>query len=254
MWSGNLLSITNGFLFRISSKSVSTFDLKMGLFVMRLLIIDQEAKFARRICKYLEDENYRCEIAYTLEDGKRMIEHSNFECILLNISISEDNGLNFLKDLRKNRKKEGVIVLSEKKSVEETITSLTLGADDYLTKPIHLAELSARIKAIIRRKYSDLEKIRFRNLIIDTLARAATIDDKKINLTRSEYELLLLLVINKGRVISKEEIAARLSGQSAVYLYNFDVLYTHIKNLKRKLLPAGINIETIYASGYILSE
>lgn len=217
--------------------------------------MEQEEELAKSIYQSLVQENYSCELAYNIVDGKRMIENHHFDCILLDISISEDSGLTFLKDLRKEKKMMGVIILSVEKSIEHTITSLKFGADDYLVKPIHLAELSARIEAIIRRKYlNNNEEIRFQNLKMNTLSRIVTIDEKEIILTRTEYQLLLILLINKGRVVSKEEIAERLSGQSAIYLYNFDILYTHIKNLKKKLLSVGKCIRTVYGAGYMLSE
>lgn len=222
---------------------------------MRVLIISGEARLAQSIYQYLAGENYSCEIADNTEGGKRVIEHSNFECIILDISISEDNGLTFLKDLRKNRKREGVIVLSGKKSTGEAIISLKLGADDYMSEPLDLGELSARIESIIRRKYLiDFAEIRFKSLIVDTLSRKVTIDNNEISLTKAEYDILLLLLVNRGRVIRKEEMAVRLTGQTDVYLYNFDILYTHIKNLKRKLSTLGQCIKTIYATGYCITE
>ena len=150
---------------------------------------------------------------------------------------------------------DGVIIISARNAVEDKITSLKLGADDYLSKPFHLAELSARIEAVIRRRYLDgVNEIVFQDLKIDTLARAAFVDGKDVSLTKTEYELLLFLFINRGRVITKNAIAEHLSGQSAMYLDNFDIIYAHVKNLKKKLLSMGNCIKTIYGTGYKFSE
>ncbi|MBX3257728.1 MAG: response regulator transcription factor [Chitinophagaceae bacterium] len=222
---------------------------------MRVLIISQETKLAQSIYRHLVHENYICKIVYNVEDGKHMIGNFNFECILLDISISKDDGLNFLQEARKSKKKEGIIVLSGKKTTDEAIHSLKLGADDYMAEPLHLGELSARIEAVIKRKYLNNDtEIRFKDMAVNTLSRKVTIGNNKIGLTKAEYDILLLLLINSGRVISKEEIAERLTGQTDIYLYNFDILYTHIKNLKKKLSLLGQYIKTIYGIGYCIME
>jgi len=226
----------------------------MSAYAVKILIIEEE-QFAQSICQYLANENYACEIVNNTIDGKRRIENFRYDCIVLSNGASDDSGLTFLNDLKKYRKTEGIIILAEKKSSEYAAVLLNLGADDYLAKPFHPAELSARIRSVIRRKNADNnDEIRFGNLKINTLSRIVSVDDKKINLTRTEYNLLIILIINRGRAVAKEEIAQRLTGQSAVYLYNFDILYTHVKNLKRKLLTAGDYIKNVYATGYILSD
>jgi len=219
---------------------------------MKLLIIEEEGQLAKSISQYLMQERYICDIAHTIAEGKLLIDRSNYDCIILNPG---DAGLPFLKDLRKERNTAGIIIISERNTVTDTITSLKLGADDFMPKPIHLDELNARIEALIRRKYLyNNDAIPFRNLRLNTLSKTVTIDDKEIDLTKSEYGILFLLLIKKGLVVTKEEIAVYLSGQSDVYFYNFDILYTHIKNLKKKLFPIGNCIRTIYGTGYKLLE
>ena len=135
---------------------------------MRVLIISQETKLAQNIYRHLVHEHYSCKIVYNVEDGKHMIGNFSFECILLDISISKDNGLNCLKDIRKSRKKECVIVLSGKKNTDEAISALKLGADDYMAEPFHLGELSARVEAVIKRKYLNNDTvIRFKNMTVN---------------------------------------------------------------------------------------
>lgn len=222
---------------------------------MKILIVEDELQLAGSIESYLRGEKYLCETANNIKDGRRMIEDSDYDCILLDINLPEGSGLTLLKELKEDKKMDGVIIISARDAVEDKINSLKLGADDYLTKPFHLAELSARIEALIRRRFlNGNSEIEVGGLVIDTAFRTAKIEGTEMNLTRTEYELLLFLVINKGRVVSKNAIAEHLSGQSAIYLNNYDIIYAHIKNLKKKLLSMGNAIKTIYGTGYKFSE
>lgn len=222
---------------------------------MKILIVEDEIHLAKSIQQYLHRENYLCEIATNIDEGRKMIDDFTYDCILLDINLPDGSGLILLTELKQDKKMDGVIIISAKNSVEDKITSLKLGADDYMSKPFHLAELSARIEAVIRRRYlNGASDITFQHLKIDTLARTAFIEGKDINLTKTEYELLLFLFINRGRVISKNAIAEHLSGQSAMYLDNFDIIYAHVKNLKKKLLSMEHTIKTIYGTGYKFSE
>ena len=222
---------------------------------MKILIVEDEIHLAKSIQQYLQRENYLCEIASTIEEGRKMMDDFTYDCILLDINLPEGSGLTLLKELKQDKKMDGVIIISARNSVEDKIASLKLGADDYMSKPFHLAELSARIEAVIRRRYlNGTSKIVFKNMEIDTLSRMAFVDGKDVNLTKTEFELLLFLFINRWRVISKNAIAEHLSGQSAMYLDNFDIIYAHVKNLKKKLLSMGNCIKTIYGTGYKFTE
>lgn len=131
-----------------------------------------------------------------------------------------------------------------------------MGADDYITKPFHLAELNARITAVLRRgKYGGNELIEFNEIKIDTRSRTAYIDGKAMALTKKEYDLLVFFVSNKGRVLSKEIIAEHLWGDNSDLLDNFDFIYVHINNLRKKLTSEGAKyIKTAYGSGYKFIE
>ena len=172
---------------------------------------------------------------------------------MLDITLPDGNGLNVLKSLKKNNKTDGVIIISAKNSIDDKIEGLNLGADDYLPKPFHLSELSARIASVIRRRnFGGCNKIILNDIIIDTTAKTVTVGGKELDLTKSEYELLLYLAVNKNRVISKSAIAEHLSGDQAEYFDNFDFIYAHIKNLKKKITAAGAidTIKSIYGMGY----
>ncbi len=220
---------------------------------MKLLLIEDEVELSKSIITYLKAENYVCEVAQDFKTAINKTESFNYDCILLDISLPDGNGLNVLKALKANKKTDGVIIISAKDSIDDRIAGLNLGADDYLAKPFHLSELSARIAAVIRRRHFDGNKVIVLNEItIDTLAKTVAISNKKIDLTRKEFDLLLYLVSNKNRVISKNAIAEHISGDEAEVFDNFDIIYAHIKNLKKKLLLADCPdyIKSVYGMGY----
>lgn len=220
---------------------------------MKLLLIEDERELSASILTYLKAENYLCELAPDYKKAMEKIESFDYDCILLDISLPDGNGLSVLKELKANKKNDPVIIISAKNSIDDRITGLNLGADDYLPKPFHLSELSARIAAVIRRKQFNGNKIlEFNEITLETLAKVVKINDQKIELTRMEYNLLLYLISNKNRVISKNAIAEHLCGDDAVIFDDFDFIYAHIKNLKKKMAQAGCSdyIKSIYGMGY----
>lgn len=222
---------------------------------MRILIIEDEKELSQNICSFLKTENYVCDIAENFHQAMDKIGGFDYDCILLDIALPDGNGLNILKELKKDHKTDGVIIISARGSIDDKIEGLNLGADDYLAKPFHLSELSARIASIIRRRqFSGENKIILNNLIIDTSARSVVYNNSPIELTKKEYDLLLYLAVNKNRIISKTAIAEHLSGDNVDYLDNFDFVYAHIKNLKKKITAAGAddNIKSMYGMGYKL--
>lgn len=220
---------------------------------MKILIIEDEKQLVKSMAQFLRQESYVCEIAYTEREAKEKILLFDYDCILLDISLPDGNGLKILEKLRENNKSDGVIIITAKNSPEDRVKGLNLGADDYLSKPFYLPELSARVSAIIRRKRFDSNnKISFNEVTVDLLGRIVTVNDLVVELTRKEYDLLIFLISNKNRVVSKNAIAEHLSGDDAELLDKFDFIYSHIKNLKKKLAEAGSEdyIKTIYGLGY----
>ena len=220
---------------------------------MKILIIEDETSLSNSIASYLKADNYLCEIAGNYKMALDKIESFDYDCILLDITLPDGNGLNVLKELKKSKRTDGVIIISAKNSVNDKIDGLNLGADDYISKPFHLSELSARISAVIRRRRFDgSANIIVNEITIDTIANTIFINNKLLDLTKKEYDLLLYLVINKNRVISKSAIAEHISGDNADYFDNFDFIYAHIKNLKKKMTSAGAAdyIKSIYGMGY----
>ena len=222
---------------------------------MKILIIEDERELSDSIKTYLQSEEYICEVAYDFETAIEKTEIYTYDCILLDITLPGGSGLQILKELKANNKMDGVLIISAMNSIDNKVHGLTLGADDYLAKPFHLSELSARIAAIIRRKHFEGNSlVQFNNIHIDTQAKLVSIEGHSLDLTRKEYELLLYFVTNKRKVISKSAIAEHLWGDEMEG--NNDFLYTHIKNLRKKLLDSGGEnyIKSVYGMGYKFSD
>lgn len=220
---------------------------------MKILVIEDEEELSKSIVAYLKTESYVCEVAADLKTAMEKTESFDYDCILLDISLPDGNGLQVLQELKANNKTDGVIIISARDSMTDRITGLNLGADDYLPKPFHLPELSARIAAVIRRRRFDGSSLFTLNeFTFDTKAKIVKVNGKPVDLTRTEYDLLLYLVSNKNRVVSKNAIAERISADEAEIFDNFDFLYAHMKNLKKKLAAAGSEdyIKAVYGMGY----
>lgn len=220
---------------------------------MKILIIEDEKELAKSIVEYLSEEKYLCEVAATFTLAMNKIDMFNYDCILLDITLPDGNGLKILEELAKENKQDGVIIISAKNSVDDKINGLQLGADDYLTKPFHLSELTARIYSLIRRKqFSNSNTIKQDQLEIDLLAKTVTVKNMILALTKKEFDLLIYFIGNKNRVLSKSTLAEHLSGDFADMLDNHDFVYAHVKNLKKKLSDAGCEqyVKTVYGTGY----
>lgn len=220
---------------------------------MKLLILEDERELSDSIVAYLSSENYLCEQAFTCDEAKEKVELYDYDCVLLDLMLPGGNGLDILRNIRNKNNPVGVIIVSAKDSLEDKVRGLEIGADDYLAKPFHLPELSMRIYAIIRRKkFSANNVLQSNGITINLLSKTVHINNKTVLLTRTEYELLLFLIGNKNKVISKGAMAEHLSGDMADMLDNHDFVYTHIKNLKAKLAEAGCKdcIKNVYGTGY----
>jgi len=223
---------------------------------MKILIVEDEAPLNKSIVEYLSSQKYRCESVMTYADALEKIESHQYDCIVLDIMLPGGSGIKLLQQLRETEKEVGVIIISARDQIDDKIAGLKLGADDYQTKPFHLAELSSRVAAIIRRKnLSGSNMIRFEEIAIDVNAKQVTVNEQALTLTRKEYDLLLYFIINKNRVLSKSAIAEHLWGDNMYLVDNYDFMYAHIKNLRRKLLKSGAGdyIRSLYGMGYKIS-
>jgi len=220
---------------------------------VKVLIIEDEKALACSIGEYLEHEGFLCELAHNLHEGIEKTDLYAYDCILVDITLPGGNGLEIIRALKNTKSKTGIIITSAKNSLEDKIQGLDLGADDYITKPFHLSELNARIKALLRRKrFGGEARIDYQEISVDTDTQEATVNGKVLKLTRSEYRLLLYFLASRTRVLSKESIAEHLVGNDADLLDNFDFIYSHIKNLRKKMLKAGGGdyIKAVYGMGY----
>jgi DNA-binding response OmpR family regulator len=220
---------------------------------MKVLLIEDETELANSIQNYLTGNGFLCELANTINQAINKVSNYNYDCILLDLMLPDGNGYEILKTLKQLNKTEGIIIISAKDTLETRIEGFNLGADDYLTKPFHLSELLVRVQALIRRKnFSGNNRILFHEIEIDLLAKTVLVKNKKLDLTKKEIDLLLYLIGNVSKVLSKGAIAEHLSGDMADMLDNHDFVYAHIKNLKKKLSDAGCSdyIKTVYGLGY----
>jgi DNA-binding response OmpR family regulator len=220
---------------------------------VKILIVEDEKELALNMAEYLNKEDYRCEFAENFQQALDKTNSFNYDCILLDLMLPGGDGIKILEALKAQNKQDGVIIISAKGSLEDKIKGLQLGADDYLAKPFHLSELSARIYSIIRRKqFGNSNSLTVHELQIDLLAKTLKVHENSVSLTKKEFDLLLLFIGNKNRVISKNALAEHLSGDMADMFDNHDFVYAHIKNLKKKLTEAGYNnyLKTVYGTGY----
>ena len=220
---------------------------------MKILIIEDEPSLRELIQRSLEKERYVVEAAADFQSGLRKIEDYDYDCVLLDIMLPDGNGLNLLEQLKKMRKRENVIIISAKDSLDDKVQGLELGADDYLPKPFHLAELNARIKSVIRRQRRDGEMdIRLANIRIVPDTFQVFVDDKEIELNRKEYDILLYFANRPGRRVYKNTLAESVWGDHIDQVDNFDFIYAQIKNLRKKLKDAGAlaELKAVYGFGY----
>jgi DNA-binding response OmpR family regulator len=224
---------------------------------MKVLIIEDEFELLIAISNFLTRENYICELAESFMKAEDKIASYEYDIILLDITLPDGNGLELLNRIKKRQKIAGIIIISAKNSLDDKIHGLDLGADDYITKPFSLSELNSRIKAVLRRKQFDGTNIMtFNEISIDTESKSVSINGNEIILTKKEYDLLLFFLINKNRVLTKEAIAEHLWEDNIDLASNFDFIYTHLNNIRRKIKSAGGSdyIKTLYGMGYKFTD
>lgn len=224
---------------------------------MKVLIIEDERELLEAIEISLKKELYLIETAENYLNASEKIALYDYDCILLDINLPGGNGLDLLKELEKLDKVGNVIIISARDSLDDKLAGLELGADDYLTKPFHLAELNARIKAVLRRKQlNGKNSIVIGNMEFDIQERTLLVNNEAITLNRKEFDVLHYFLINKNRLITKSALAEHVWGDHYDEADNFDFIYYQIKNLRKKLTDsnAEIEIEAIYGVGYKLIE
>jgi DNA-binding response OmpR family regulator len=220
---------------------------------MKILVVEDNKEIAGSVHDFLAREGYICELAHSFDKAQEKLLLFSYDCVLLDIMLPDGNGLELLKFIKAENIQSGVLIISAKDAFDDKINGLEGGADDYVTKPFHLPELHARLRAIYRRKKLDGSNIiSFNEISLNTDTLEARVHQVVLDITRKEFELLLYLVVNKSRVLSRQSIAAHLWGDYTDNLANFDFVYQHIKNLRKKISAAnGADyIGTVYGVGY----
>ena len=220
---------------------------------MKILIVEDEVQMVENMSKNLLAEGYLVETASNFVQAQERIGVYEYECILLDINLPDGNGLELLKIIKEKGLQDGVIIVSARDSLDDKLQGLDLGADDYLPKPFHMAELRARVKAVLRRKnFEGNNELRIGNVLINTSNRTLFIENKEVELNRKEYDVLLYLASNKDRLVNKNALAEHVWGDNIDQADSFDFIYSQIKNLRKKLdfHSADIEIKAVYGTGY----
>ncbi len=220
---------------------------------MKILVIEDEPELNHSVVAFLRQAGYIVESAMSFRQALEKIEGYVYDCIVLDIMLPGGSGLELLRVLKEDRKDEGVIIVSAKDSLDDKITGIALGADDYLAKPFHLSELMVRIAAIIRRKqFNGQPMVIAGEISIDLLAKTVMVNEQPVELTQKEFALLLFFITNRNRVLSKNAIVEHLWGDDMGLADSYDLVYSHIKNLRKKLFVNGNvdYIKSVYGVGY----
>ena len=220
---------------------------------MKILIVEDDKDLREITVRSLEMERYVVSQAPDYRTALLKIEDYDYDCILLDIMLPDGNGLDLLKELQALGKRTNVIILSAKDSIEDKVAGLELGADDYLPKPFHLAELHARLKSLFRRSQREGEhKIQVGNIEVYPDQFRVMIDGKQVDLNRKEYDILYYFMSRPGRLVNKNTLAESVWGDHIDQVDNFDFIYAQIKNLRKRLKDAGATpeLKSVYGFGY----
>jgi DNA-binding response OmpR family regulator len=224
---------------------------------MKILIIEDEKELVKTIKSFLEQEGFRCETACSYFEAEDSLSAYNYDIIILDLTLPGGNGLDLIKLIKERNKQAGLLIVSAKNSLDDRIKGLDMGADDYITKPFYLAELNSRVKSLARRRHFDgTNELIFNEIKIKIDSNEVLINGKITDLTRKELEILLFFIVNKNKVVTREAIAEHVWGDKISSADNYDFIYSHIKNIRKKIeLNNGINyLHNIYGIGYKFSE
>ncbi len=224
---------------------------------MKILIVEDEPELLIGIKNFLEKENYICETASEFNQADEKLDLYHYDVAIIDINLPGGSGLKLIENLKQHNNDTGIIIISARNSLDDKLTGLDLGADDYLTKPFHLSELNARVKAVLRRrKFEGAISVIFHEMELFPEQSTLKVSGKNLDLTKKEFELLLFFISNKNRLLTRESIAEHLWGDNIDLADNFDFIYTHINNLRKKVVKNGGNdyIKTVYGIGYKFTD
>lgn len=224
---------------------------------MKILIVEDDIDILKLLHTFLTGQGFKVSLAKNYFEAEDKLILYSYDIILLDIGLPDGNGLQLLKFLKSKNIESGVLIVSAKNSLDDKLEGLNLGADDYITKPFDLSELNARINALLRRKnFSGHSKVIFNEISVDTNANTVFVNNNPLTLTKKEYELLLYFIVNKNRMLTKEAIATHLWDDAIDLVDNFDFIYTHIRNLRKKIaeLNGSDYVKTVYGMGYKFTD
>jgi len=224
---------------------------------MKILLIEDETDLLESMVDYLSSEGIICETASTYFKAEDSLSAYSYDMIILDLTLPGGNGLDLIKLIKERNNNAGLLIVSARNSLNDKVIGLDLGADDYITKPFHLAELNSRIKSLARRRfYEGRNEITFNEIKINTDSMEVAVNGEILDLTRKEYDILLYFMVNRDRVITRESIAEHIWGDNSTFADNFDFIYSHIKNIRKKIeQKKGSNyLQNIYGIGYKFSE
>lgn len=223
---------------------------------MKILIVEDEPELLNSIADYMGNNSCLCDTADTVSAAREKLATFEYDCVVLDLTLPLGDGLSILKELKINKVKAGVLIISAKNALDDKLRGLELGADDYLTKPFHLPELAARLHAIYRRRtFQGKDVIIVDKISINIQDMHVKAVNGSVDLTRKEYDLLMYFISNKNRIVTKESILDYLWGERVNLVDNYDLIYVHVKNLRRKLTDKGCPdyINVAYGVGYRFS-
>ena len=224
---------------------------------MKILIVEDNIHLSGDMRQFLKNQGFVVELAGTLKTAKEKTGVYQYDLLIIDIGLPDGNGLDLIAQLKENNSDSGILIVTAKNAIEDKVKGLELGADDYITKPFHKAELNARIRSILRRnKFNGSNLIRMNEIKLDIMASQAYVNDTPLDLTKKEYDLLLYFLYNRNRMLTKESIAEHLWGDHIDQADNFDFIYNHIKNLRKKIVNAGGTnyIRAMYGMGYKFTD
>ncbi|WP_106136670.1 response regulator transcription factor [Spirosoma oryzae] len=223
---------------------------------MKLLLVEDEPLLSQSVCQYLNEEGYLVTTAGTYQEASQKINDYDYECVVVDLMLPDGQGLDLVRTLKQRKSPAGIIIVTAKDALADKLTGLELGADDYLTKPFHLPELNARLRAVLRRRlFGGQEQWQVGELTLWPGQQRVSVQGEDVKLTGKEYELLLFLATNAERILSKTAIVEHVWGDAMDVADSHEFLYTHVKNLRRKLTAAGCPdyVQTRYGMGYLFS-
>ncbi len=224
---------------------------------MKLLIIEDDVSLRDVMCRALRSEGYVIEAASNFFEAEDKIAGYSYDCIMLDIMLPDGNGLTLLKHIKELGKSDRVIIISARDSIDDKVEGLDLGADDYLAKPFYMAELSARIKSVLRRGSNSVENImNAGNISVDVHSRRVSVNGNDVPLLKKEFDILLYFLQRPNHIVDKAVLAESVWGDHIDMADNFSFVYAQVKNLRKKLTDAQatVNIKAVYGFGYKLTE